>query len=101
MDIRTAQNYSWSCEGGNDARENIMCRDVFARDMQREMGEPYTRSRYVHILLNGHYWGLYQFQERAEEHFAETTKDKFYSGLISVFRDEMNLETFLAGGGND
>lgn len=72
MDIRTAQNYSWSCEGGNDARENIMCRDVFARDMQREMGEPYTRSRYVHILLNGHYWGLYQFQERAEEHFAET-----------------------------
>jgi hypothetical protein len=29
------------------------------------------------------------------------TKDKFYSGLISVFRDEMNLETFLAGGGND
>ena len=72
MDIRTAQNYSWSCEGGNDVRENIMCRDVFARDLQREMGEPYTRSRYVHILLNGHYWGLYQFQERAEEHFAET-----------------------------
>ena len=72
VDLRTAQNYSWSCEGGNDARENIMCRDVFARDLQREMGEPYTRSRYFHLLLNGHYWGLYQFQERAEEHFAET-----------------------------
>lgn len=72
VDLRTAQNYSWSCEGGNDSRENIMCRDVFARDLQREMGEPYTRSRYFHLLLNGHYWGLYQFQERAEEHFAET-----------------------------
>lgn len=72
VDLRTAQNFSWSLEGGNDPRENIMCRDVFARDMQREMGEPYTRSRYFHLLLNGHYWGLYQYQERAEECFAAT-----------------------------
>lgn len=72
VDLRTAQNYSWSRTNGNDPRENIMCRDVFARDLQREMGEPYTRSRYFHLLLNGHYWGLYQFQERSEESYAKT-----------------------------
>lgn len=124
MDIRTAQNYSWSCEGGNDARENIMCRDVFARDLQREMGEPYTRSRYVHILLNGHYWGLYQFQERAEEHFAETyfggDKDDFdvikpdgyvavvnsgtidaWKSLWQMARDGFTEETYMKAIGRD
>ena len=70
VDLRTAQNFSWSAQGGNDPRENLMCRDVFARDLQREMGEPYTRSRYFHLLLNGHYWGLYQYQERSEDNFA-------------------------------
>ena len=72
LDLRTAQNFSWSCSGGNDARENLMCRDVFPRDLQGEMGEPYTRSRYFHLLLNGHYWGIYQSEERPEEHFGET-----------------------------
>ena len=30
------------------------------------MGQPYTRSRYYHLYLNGQYWGLYQSQERAD-----------------------------------
>ena len=67
VDLRTAQNYSWSYYG--DSR-NTMVRDVFSRDLQREMGQPYTRSRYYHLYINGVYWGLFQSQERAEAHFA-------------------------------
>lgn len=69
VDLRTSQNYSWSFRG--DGR-NTFLRDVFARDLQRELGQPYTRSRYYHLYLNGQYWGLYQTQERAEASFAET-----------------------------
>ncbi|MFW6161244.1 MAG: lamin tail domain-containing protein, partial [Planctomycetota bacterium] len=72
VDLRTSQNYSWSF--GGDAR-NAMVRDVFSRDTQREMGQPYTRSRYYHLYLNGVYWGLYQTQERSEAAFGESYFD--------------------------
>lgn len=67
FDLRTSQNYSWSF-GGSD--QNIMIRDVFSRDAQRDMGQPYTRSRFYHLYINGSYWGLFQTQERSEASFA-------------------------------
>ena len=63
VDLRTSQNYSWSMQG--DPR-NTLLRDVFSRDTQRDMGVPYTRSRYYHLYLNGQYWGLFQTQERSD-----------------------------------
>ncbi len=66
VDLRTAQNYSWSFQ--NDAA-NTMCREVWARDTQGLTGQGYTRSRYYHLYINGHYWGVYQTQERAEAAF--------------------------------
>jgi hypothetical protein len=73
VDLRTAQNYSWSFkgEGGLDhGGKNTMLREVFSRDVQGVMGQPYTRSRYYHLYLNGQYWGLYQTQERSEARYA-------------------------------
>jgi len=67
IDLRTSQNYSWSFQG--DSR-NSFVRDVFSRDLQREMDQPYTRSRFYHLYINGQYWGLFQTQERAEANFA-------------------------------
>lgn len=69
VDLRTSQNYSWSFQGD---RQNTMVREVFSRDLQGEMGHPYTRSRYYHLYLNGQYWGLYQSQERSEASYAES-----------------------------
>ncbi len=67
IDLRTSQNNSWAFQGSN---QNTLIRDVFSRDVQRDMGQPYTRSRYLHLYLNGHYWGIYQTQERADGDFA-------------------------------
>jgi len=66
IDLRTSQNYAWA---QGDSR-NTMLREVFSRDTQRDMGQPYTRSRYYHLYLNGMYWGLYQTQERSEARYA-------------------------------
>ncbi|HIJ54217.1 MAG TPA: hypothetical protein HPP66_13870, partial [Planctomycetes bacterium] len=63
VDLRTAQNYSWSF---NNDSTNTMCRDVWARDTQGLMGQASTRSRYYHLYINGQYWGIFQTQERPE-----------------------------------
>lgn len=68
LDLRTAQNYSWSGEGN---AQNTFVREVFGRDLQGEMGYYCTRSNYVHLYIDGVYWGLFQTQERVEEHYAE------------------------------
>ena len=46
-----------------------MLRDLFARDCSKAMGEPYTRSRYYHLYLNGEYWGVYMTEERPSEEY--------------------------------
>ena len=63
IDLRTAQNYSYHY---SDSSHHTLVRDVFSRDCQRDLGQPYTRSRYYHLYLNGLYWGIYQTQEHAE-----------------------------------
>ncbi len=66
VDLRTAQNYSWSFQNNS---ANTMCRDVWARDTQGLTAQGYTRSRYYHLYINGQYWGIYQTQERSEAAF--------------------------------
>jgi len=66
IDLRSEQNYAWN----NGSINNSFVRDVFSRDTQHDMGQPYTRSRYYHLYLNGMYWGMYQTQERSEARFS-------------------------------
>lgn len=67
LDLRTEQNGSWADD--NFANCDFI-HEVFCRDVQRDQGQPYTRSRYCHLFLNGQYWGLYQTQERDDSDFA-------------------------------
>jgi hypothetical protein len=80
IDLRTSQNYSWAAEGSN---RNTLVREVLSRDIQRDMDQPYTRSRYYHLYLNGRYWGIYQTQERSEASYAEA----YFGG----FRDDYDV----------
>jgi len=73
VDLRAEQNYSWAFKGsmGDDnGGKNTMLREVFSRDLQGATGQPYTRSRYYHLYLNGQYWGVFQTQERSEARYA-------------------------------
>jgi hypothetical protein len=70
IDLRCEQNYSWA--NAWDGYYNTAVREVFSRDTQRDMKQPYSRSRYYHLYLNGMYWGLYQTQERTEANFASS-----------------------------
>ncbi|MHC4464011.1 MAG: LamG-like jellyroll fold domain-containing protein, partial [Planctomycetota bacterium] len=94
VDLRTSQNYSWA-HGQGGGVHNTMVREVFSRDLQGEMGHPYTRSRYYHLYLNGHYWGLFQTQERSEASHAES-----YLGGDKDNYDVVKTPGMLATDGN-
>lgn len=66
VDLRTSQNYSWSM--GGDPRA-VFFRDVVSRDLQLAMGQPAARSEFIHLFLNGQYWGMYNTCERPEAAF--------------------------------
>ncbi len=66
LDLRSEQNYSWANGGGN---ENTAVREVFTRDLMGAAGQPQTRSRYIHLYLNGLYWGVYETEESGQENF--------------------------------
>ncbi|MBN1997305.1 CotH kinase family protein, partial [candidate division KSB1 bacterium] len=91
VDLRTSMNYSWSY-GAEDPSKNTMNRDVFSRDMQRDMGQPYTRSRYYHLYINGTYWGLYQTEERPEASYAAS-----YFGGINEDYDVIKVDAGYMG----
>jgi hypothetical protein len=44
-------------------------RDAFANDLQLAMGHLSPRNRYVHLFLNGLYWGLYCVHDRPDDRF--------------------------------
>ena len=76
LDIQTSQNYSWSFDPsgsspGGAVQNYTFMREVVSRDNMRDMTQPYTRSRYVHLYINGKYWGLYMTQERPEANFGQ------------------------------
>ena len=68
IDLRGPQNYSWA---QGETSRNSFIRDTWSRDLQGEMGQPYKKGRWVQLYLNGIYWGMFQFDERAEASFGE------------------------------
>lgn len=57
---------------GNSLERNTYLRDQFVRDLQAEMGQDHVAGRFVHLYVNGLYWGLYNPVERPDEHFASS-----------------------------
>jgi hypothetical protein len=96
IDLRTAQNYSWSFQGDSS---NTFVTDVLNRENQAALGQQATRSTWVHVYLNGVYWGLYQTQERADANFGAS----YFGGNADnydVLKPERGPYTNIATDGN-
>jgi hypothetical protein len=70
FDLRGSQNYAWSTSA-NDSQETLV-RDPFCRELMGAMGQNWTRSRFVHLYLNGLYWGIFEIHERPENSYGQT-----------------------------
>jgi len=58
----------WSESGRQKAQYT---RDVWARRMQRKLGHTAVDALYVHLFLNGMYWGLYNLAERVDDQYGK------------------------------
>ncbi len=68
--------YAWPYGGGVnpvDQRSRAMyVQDDFVSDLQNLAGGAAPHGRFVHLYINGLYWGMYDMHERADEHFAQS-----------------------------
>ena len=86
--LRSNYNYTWhageSGFGSNVAHADYM-RDEFARRTQLATGQLAGHGTFVHLYLNGMYWGLYNLCERPDDSFAAS----YYGGQ----KDDWDLIT--------
>lgn len=62
--------YSWIHPWDEKQRvTSLYFRDQLASDMQNKMGWPSFHGVYVHLFINGLYWGMYDLHERPDEDF--------------------------------
>lgn len=80
--LRAGHNKSWGATWDNV--HTVYTRDQFGRDLQIAMSGVGSRGTFVHLYLNGIYWGLYNLCERPDHAFSasylEGTKEDYYSG---------------------
>jgi hypothetical protein len=65
-------SYAW---GGNEANAQFV-RDQFIRSLQRDTGNAASHGMFVHLYVNGLYWGLYNPCERPDGVFSSS----YYGG---------------------
>ena len=51
-------------------KDSTYARDQWLRDSQLAMSNHGAHGRFVHLYLNGHYWGLYNLVERPDAAFS-------------------------------
>ena len=68
--LRADYNNAWTHWKPEDNRRSQRTRDAWLKDSQRDMGWLAPHARYVHLYLNGLYWGIYDVAERPDAHFA-------------------------------
>ncbi len=68
--LRGGNNHSWLHWSAAERRSADYARDPWMRESFAAMGQPSARGRFVHLYLNGLYWGVYNLAERPDEHFA-------------------------------
>lgn len=69
--LRAGYGNTWLHRSASERRYALLIRDIWAKDTQQDMGYPAGHGRYVHLFLNGMYWGIYNPTERLDTEFAE------------------------------
>ncbi|MDB4354251.1 CotH kinase family protein, partial [Akkermansiaceae bacterium] len=68
--LRNPTHDSWAVANPQWRNNGRYVNDMWAAQTQRLMGHLSPHHRWVHLFLNGLYWGVYDLCERPDEHFA-------------------------------
>lgn len=86
--LRAGANDAWPYFGSGA----VYVRDAFAMDSARAMGMVASQTAFVHLYLNGQYWGLYNPVERPDASFCAT-----YLGGNKEDWDAVNQGELISG----
>lgn len=73
--LRAGYNISWVHPEEGQRKNSQYTIDSFAKRTQLNMGQLSTHDRFVHLFINGLYWGLYDISERINDKFMEAYFD--------------------------
>lgn len=62
---------SWQHWSEGNRQKAQYTRDVWARRIQRKLGHTSVNALYVHLFLNGMYWGIYNIAERVDDQYGK------------------------------
>ncbi len=91
--LRADFNFSWLHWDSHQRVRGQRTRDSWMKDSMRAMGDMASHNRYVHLFINGLYWGIYDPSERPDAAFAAS-----YMGGQKEDYDVVNEGSAVDGG---
>lgn len=90
--LRAGNNDAWTYPLAELRARAQYARDAWAHAVARAMGRTAPRTRFVHLYLNGLYWGVYSLSERPDDAFIAA----YYGGTKEDYEALKGAE-FFAG----
>ena len=90
--LRGGCNNSWLHWSSEERKHGDYLRDQWMRETYAEMGQLSARGRFVHVFLNGLYWGIYNMVERPDGRFVRA-----HLGTPDADLDVRNADRILEG----
>jgi hypothetical protein len=72
FNLRGGFGNTWAHQSSAGRTLAVYARDEWAKVTHKRMGQLSANLAYVHLFLNGLYWGLYNVAEKIDEDFCET-----------------------------
>jgi hypothetical protein len=70
--LRAGFNNSWVHHTSSERLMAQYIQDIWSKDTHLEMGYNSSASIYIHLFINGLYWGIYSPSEKLDKDYAET-----------------------------
>ena len=70
--LRAGYNYSWMKNNPDQRAHATYLQDPFTKTTQLDMGYTAAHEKFVHLYLNGLYWGVYNVSEKLTNDFIES-----------------------------
>jgi len=67
--LRASFGYTWIHWAAEQRKKAQYITDPWAKDSQLAMGYPSAHNKFVHLFLNGMYWGMYNVCEKPDKDF--------------------------------
>ena len=69
LQLRSGYNFGWTHRHYYQCHASQYNRDQFANDLLLAIGSTGSHGRWIHLYINGIYWGIYHIHERPDQNF--------------------------------